>query len=69
MTAPDRKLYGPKQLALIAISGIIGIGFFLTRRYYEDGKLGRIEFIATAVSIAMLVTITAIVVRKGNREE
>lgn len=68
MTAPS-KPYGPKQIGLIAVSGLIGIGFFLYRRYYETGTLGWAEFIGTGFGVVMLVTITFFIVRKGNREE
>jgi hypothetical protein len=69
VATPNRKLYGLKQIALIAGSGLVGIGFFLYRRYYETGTLGRVELFASLVTVIMLSTITFALVRLGNRED
>ena len=67
--APHIRLYGPRQIAIITASLLAGIGFFLFRRYYENGKLGQIELFATPVSLAVFATIVVVIVRKGNRED
>lgn len=69
MKAPQVKLFGPKQIVLIITSSLAGIGFFLFRRYYENGKLGLVELISTLLTIAMVVAITVFIVRKARRED
>lgn len=54
---------------LIAVSGLIGTGFFLYRRYYETGTLGKPELFGAAFGIVMIVAIAVFFVRKGNCEE
>ena len=66
---PSKKLYGPKQILIITISMLLGIGFFLLRRYHETGGLGRVELIAAVCTAALAALIAVVIVRKGNKEE
>ncbi len=67
--APNNKLFGPKQIVIISVSGLIGTGFFLYRRYYETGTLGWAEFVGATFGVVMLVTVTYFIARKANRGE
>ena len=69
MTTPQRKLYGPKQIMLIAGAMLTGIGLFLFRRYHETGHIGYVEWIATGFTILVSTTIAVVMVRIGNKKE
>lgn len=69
MTAPKPKLCEPKKIVLIVVSGAIGVGFYLYRRYYETGRIGPIDIFSSVVTIVMLAVIVTVIVRKANRED
>jgi hypothetical protein len=69
VTTPSQKLYGPKQILIITISMLLGIGFFLFRRYHETGSLGRVELIAAVCTAIITAVIAVVIIRKGNKEE
>jgi hypothetical protein len=69
MTTPQKKLYGPRQIMIIAGAMLAGIGLFLFRRYHETGQIGSVEWIATGFTVLACAIIVLVVVRIGNKKE
>jgi hypothetical protein len=60
------RLYGTKQIVIIAASLVAGIGFFLFRRYHETGRIGVIEIGAACFTLLMGAAIAFFIVRHAN---
>jgi hypothetical protein len=59
----------PKRLFLIGGSACAGIGFFLYRRYYENGELTKIDLFATVTSVVMITIILIVIGRIASRKD
>lgn len=69
MEAPHPKLYGPKQIAIIACSMVAGTALFIFRRLHENGRLTSVDAFAAVMTVIVGTTIAVVIVRKGNKKE
>jgi hypothetical protein len=54
-------------MILIMVSGAMGVGFYLYRRYYENGELTKIDLFATVATVVIFAVIVIFVCRIANR--
>ncbi len=69
MTTNQQKLYGAKQIVIISCSMLVGIVFFLFRRFHENGRLTSVDAIAGVGTVIVGATIAVVMVRKGNKRD
>jgi len=64
-----KKLYGPREYALLGGSLVLGVIVILGTRYYQNGRLSGVDVFSTVAAFILGVVIVAVVARKGNRED
>ena len=64
MKKDPKKLYGPREFALLGGSLVLGVVVFLGTRYHQNGRLSAIDVFSVAGAF-----ILSAVVRTGNRED
>jgi hypothetical protein len=61
------KLYDNKRITLIIFSIISGLAFAAYLLYDQSGTIGRTEIIALTLTAIIAITISVIIIKKGNK--
>jgi len=64
-----KKLYGPREFALLGSSLVLGVAVYLGTRYHQNGRLSGVDMFSAAAAFILCVAIVAVVARTGNRED
>ena len=69
MGKDPKKLYGPREFALLGGSLVLGVVVYLGTRYYQSGRLSWIDVFSAVGAFIIGVVTVAVVAHKGNRED
>ncbi len=69
MKKDPKKLYGPREFALLGGSLVLGVAVYLGTRCHQNGRLSTIDVFSSVAGFTLCVVLVAVVARRGNRED